>query len=169
MSEDDPTKKTPDAGPSAYDRMSLDSLKRELATEKERSVAAREAARDRLEEETKKHRAFPWGTLAGVIGGGLVVLLGVIYLLRASFPAVADAAFPDWVFTPHDAGPPHVRPDAGPPARPDAGPPAAPHGTGHGHTGHGHGSSSGTGSSGSGSGGLDLGATDPTDDPLEGL
>lgn len=168
MADDEPTKK-PETGPSAYDRMSLNSLQRELEAEKQRGATAREAARERIEAETKKQQAFPWGVLLGVLGGGLVVFLGIVYLLRASFPGVAEAAFPDWVFTPHDAGPPHERPDAGPPARPDAGPPAAPHGAGHGHTGHGHGSSSGTGSSGSGSGGLDLGATDPTDDPLEGL
>jgi hypothetical protein len=151
--------------------MSLSSLQRELENQKQRAVAAREEARERLEAEEAKRRAFPWGTIAGVIGGGVVVFFALVYLLRASFPGVAELALPDWVYTPHDAGPPPERHDAGPRivALPDAGPAhtGGHHGGTHGH-GTGPGSSSGTGTPAHGHG-LDLGSTDPTNDPLEGL
>ena len=99
-----------------------------------------------------------------VLAGGVVVLFGLVYLLRASFPGVAEMALPDWVYTPYDGGPPRTRPDAGPrvvAAEPDAGR----HG---GHHGHGTGSGSGTGTGSSGSG-LDLGTGEDTDDPIGGL
>lgn len=153
-------------GGGAYDRMSLSSLQRELEAEKARTAAARDATRDRLDAEAARHRAFPWGTLAAVLAGGVVLFFVLVYALRASFPAVAEAALPDWVYTPYDGG---VRPDAGPRivVVPDAGPPAVPR---PGHGGHGgHGGHAGHGSSSGSSGGLDLGATDPTDDPIDGL
>lgn len=150
---------------SELERMSLDSLKRELEMQKAATAQAREAAKDRMDEESRKAKAFPWGTLVGVLLGGVVLFFGLIYALRASFPAVAGAALPDWVYTaPPDAGP---RPDAGHAvvaAEPDAG---VHHTTGHGgHGGHGTGGHGGSSSSG----GLDLsGLGGGDDDPVGGL
>lgn len=157
--------------PSAFDRMSLNSLKRELEVQKAQTANARDEARERLEAEAAKQRAFPWRTLAIVVAGGVVVFFGLVYLLRASFPEVASMALPDWVYTPVDAGPRPSRPDAGPRvlAAPDAGARAGGHHGGHGHgtgTGAGTGTESGTETGGHG---LDLGSTDPTGDPIEGL
>jgi hypothetical protein len=152
---------------SEFDRMSLGSLQRELEMQKAKSEAAREEAKARMAEEAAKQKAFPWGTLAAVLGGGILLFFGLVYALRASFPGVAAAALPDWVYTPYDGGPPPARPDAGPPvvaSPPDAG---VHHTGGHGGGHGGHGGSSGSSSS---SGGLDLdGLGGDTTDPVEGL
>lgn len=149
---------------SELERMSLDSLKRELEVQKAQTAQAREAAKERIEEESRKAKAFPWPMLLGVLGAGVVLFFVLVFALRSSFPGVAEAALPDWVYTPPpDAGP---RPDAGHAVA--AGPPDAGHAS-TGHTGHhtptGHHSSSS-------SGGLDLsglgGGEDETD-PVGGL
>lgn len=146
---------------SEFDRMSLASLKRELASQQATTEQQRIEAKERLRAEAEKARAFPWPMLLAVLGGGALFFLLVAFALQASFPEVADYVIPDFVYHPYDGGPPPVRPDA---ARVDAGMPdaalVAPH---HGHHGTGPHTGTETGDD------LGLDTTGGGDDPLEGL
>ena len=95
-----------------YERMSLNSLKRELEVQKTRTETAREDARERIRAEEKKAGAFPWGTIAGILCVGVIAFFGLVYALRESFPSVAGAMLPIFVYVPSDTGPPPVFPDA---------------------------------------------------------
>ncbi len=108
---------------SDFERMSLASLKRELASQQATSEQQRADAKERLAAEAEKAHAFPWRTLLAVLLGGAVLFVGVAFALQATMPAVADWVIPDFVYHPGDAGPPPEYPDAGPPG--DAGMPDA--------------------------------------------
>ena len=143
-----------------FERMSLTSLKRELASQQATTEQQRTEAKERLRAESEKARAFPWRMLLAVLLGGAVFFVLVAIALEASFPEVSDYMIPDFVYHPYDGGPPRVHPDAGHPAdagTPDSGHPAS-------HHPH-HGTSAGTGAGGD----LGLDTTGGTDDPLEGL
>jgi hypothetical protein len=125
-----------DEGPSDFDRMSLNSLKRELEVQKAQTQMARDEARERLREEEKKAKAFPWAIVLGGTLGGLVLVLGLVYVLRESMPTVAVAMLPAFVYTPTDAGLRDLLHDSG--VHPvDAGVDAAAAATTH-HSGHPH-------------------------------
>ncbi len=144
-----------------FERMSLASLKRELTAQQAATEQQRIEAKERLDAEANKARAFPWRMLLAVLLGGFVLFVGVAFALQASFPEVADYVIPDFVYHPYDAGPPVEHPDAGhrraDASAADAG--AAP--AHHGH--HATGTHTGTGED------LGLDTSGGTDDPLEGL
>jgi hypothetical protein len=150
---DDPPRKSN----TDFERMSLDSLKREMAVQKAKTESAREESKARLAEGDKQAKAFPWAAVLGIVVLGLGGFFGLVYALRASFPEVAQSVLPVFMYSPPDTGPPPA-PDAWI-APHDAGVDAhhvthhAPHpsGTGTGTTG-GHGDDLGLG---------DLGGSDP--------
>lgn len=151
---DDPPKSKTD-----FERMSLNSLKREMEVQKSKTESAREEARERMRAEEKKARAFPWGTIAGVVVVGIAVFFGAVYALRESFPDMAGAVLPIFVYHPADTGPPPVFPDAAHVAH-DAGVDAH-HAAAH----HPHPPTTGAGSGGD----LGLGDLGGGSDPIEGV
>jgi hypothetical protein len=155
---DDDSKKPP---ASDFERMSLASLKRELASQQATTEQQRADAKERLRAESEKSKAFPWGTLAAVVVGGAVFFVLVAFGLEASFPEVSDYMIPDFVYHPYDGGPPRVYPDAAhvDAGTPDTGAAAAAH-----HPHHGTGTHAPTPG-----GDLELDTTGGSDDPLEGL
>lgn len=154
---------TGDEPPKDFDRLSLGSLKRELEVQKSKTETAREESRERLRAEENKAKAFPWGTIAGVLVVGVVVFFGMVYALRESFPDMAGAVLPIFVYVPSDTGPPPVFHDAAHVAV-DAGPAEPEHHVTHHHTGTGTGT--GTGAHGDDLGLGDLGGGS---DPIEGV
>lgn len=102
---DDPRKSKTD-----FDRMSLNSLKREMEVQKAKTEAVREAAKERRAEQEKEKRAFPWAMVVGILIVGVGGFFGIVYALRESFPAVAHSVLPIFMYSPPDTGPP--RPDA---------------------------------------------------------
>lgn len=113
-----------------YDRMSLDSLKRELEVQKGKTELAREEAQERIREGAER-RGAPWGLVAGILlGGGL--LLGAGWFFRAQL-VDSGVPLPDFILPPiPDAGPfvlPELPP---PPVRRDAGPAVEEHTRPHG-------------------------------------
>jgi hypothetical protein len=149
-----------DEPPKDFDRMSLGSLKRELEVQKSKTESAREEARERMRAQEQKAKAFPWGTIAGVVIVGIGVFFGAAYALRESFPNMAGAVLPIFIYHPADTGPPAVFPDAAHVAH-DAGV-DAPHHVAH----HPHAT---TTTGGSGGGDLGLGDLGGGSDPIEGV
>ncbi len=105
-----------------FDRMSLNSLKRELEVQKTKTELAREEARGRIAETTKKKT--PWGMILGIaavslllVGGGLMYARSFIprdYLPAFALPDLPDSGTfvlpnPD-DYAPRDAGPPAQEP-----------------------------------------------------------
>ncbi len=104
---DDPPKSKTD-----FERMSLNSLKREMEVQKAKTEMVREAAKARLAEEEKKARAFPWALVLGIVVVGAGAFVGAVYALRESFPEVAHSVLPIFMYSPPDTGPAFVYPDA---------------------------------------------------------
>jgi hypothetical protein len=104
-----------DKGPSEFDRMSLNSLKRELEVQKSKTEVARDEAQQRIKESHKRGGA-PWGTILGITFGSLVLVGGGLYLARASLPRSYLPAFalPDLPDSGTWEPPVHVEIDAGP-------------------------------------------------------
>ncbi len=144
-----------------YERMSLGSLKRELEVQKTRTETAREESRERMRAQEKKAGAFPWGTIGGIVVVGILVFFGLVYALRESFPSVAGAMLPIFVYHPSDTGPPPVFHDAAHVPH-DAGPDAH-------HVAHHHDPAHPPASGTSGGGDLGLGDLGGGSDPIEGV
>ncbi len=147
----------PEGQGSEYDRMSLDSLKRELEVQKSKTDLAREEARERIREGAER-RGVPWGMVLGIlfVGGGLLV--GAGYFFRGQL-VESGVPLPDFILPPiPDAGPfvlPELPP---PPVRRDAGADAPERPRPHGPRRH----------QDTERGGRELDFGD-TDDPIEGL
>lgn len=114
----------PEEPMSEFDRMSLNSLRRELEVQKSKTAQAREDAHERIREGSKKK--IPWGKVAVYGCIGLVVTGGAVFALRAMLPPIEEWSLPDIVATPHDAGLADLYPDEpeAVDAGTDAGPPA---------------------------------------------
>ena len=144
----------PAGGDNEFDRMSLNSLRRELEVQKAKTAMAREEARDRIEDATEGKT--PWGRIL-LIGSILLVVGGIGFAaLAMSLGGDDDWTLPEHELHEFDAGSGEWVFDAGPPPEPeheDAG--RRRHG--HGHGGH-HSTKQG--------GDLDFGSGN---DPIEGL
>src|SRR5687768_9428448 len=68
-------------GPSDFDRMSLNSLKRELEVQKAKTADAREGAQARIADAKQDPRA-PWKLILAIVGVGVVVLVVGLFLAR---------------------------------------------------------------------------------------
>jgi hypothetical protein len=97
-----------DEPPKDLDRMSLNSLKREMEVQKSKTELAREEARERQRLEEQHKRRFPWAMVLGIVVLGAGGFFGIVFLLRASMPRFADAVLPSFMFVAPDAGPPPV-------------------------------------------------------------
>lgn len=102
-----------------FDRMSLNSLKRELEVQKARTETAREEAHGRIHE-AKKSSGTPWKLILAITGGALVLLVVGAYFgrnyiasLGVPMPAFVPLDLPDageWSLPPM---PEQARSDAG--------------------------------------------------------
>ncbi|MCB9593540.1 MAG: hypothetical protein H6719_12470 [Sandaracinaceae bacterium] len=109
----------PEKPVSEYDRMSLNSLRRELDVQKAKTEQARDEAHARIREGSEKKT--PWGKIIGGVVVGLVVVGGGIWLLRSSVLPIEDWSFPEFVEPDYDAGPEPELTQYPTLARPDAG------------------------------------------------
>jgi hypothetical protein len=114
MAEGDDPPREP---PKDFDRMSLNSLKREMEVQKSKTEMAREEVRERQRAEEQKKGKFPWAMVLGIVVVGTGAFFGIVYALRATMPRFADVVLPDFMYVAPDAGPPPVdawtAPDAG--------------------------------------------------------
>jgi hypothetical protein len=110
-----------------YDRMSIGSLKRELAEQQAQRTNAREEELARIRDEASGKR-LPWRMLAMVLGAGVLAFVIFAVVVRSSFPEVAEWTLPHFVLPPRDAGPP---PEFVHPTSRDAGAAEAPHHASH--------------------------------------
>ena len=145
--------------PSEFDRMSLNSLRRELDVQKAKTKEAREDAHERIREGAEGKT--PWAKIIIGCTVGLVVIGGAVFVLRSALPPMEDWSLPEFEETPFDAGSlSDFAPDSGTDAGFDAGPAQQHHGRRHhGHHGHDEGPTKAPG-------GLDFG---DSEDPIGGL
>ena len=91
----------PEGGGSEYDRMSLNSPRRELEVQKAQTETAREEAHERIRESSSG--GAPWGKIAMVAVAGLVIVGGALALSAAMFTD-EDWSLPDYVHEEWDGG-----------------------------------------------------------------
>lgn len=88
----------PEGGGSEYDRMSLNSLRRELEVQKAQTETARTEAHDRIRESSSG--GTPWGKIALVGVAALVIVGGAVALSTAMFTddgwSLPDYARQEW-------------------------------------------------------------------------
>jgi hypothetical protein len=106
MPDDDPKNGPDDQRPLGdIERMSLASLKRELAAQQAATTEARLSARERIVVGVKP--SVPWRAIVAVSLVTLALLAGFIYYARQSL-VVAEWGLPEFIVPRIDAGPPVV-------------------------------------------------------------
>jgi hypothetical protein len=110
----------PDDPDKNFDRMSLNSLKRELEVQKSRTELEREEARQRISIAKKTRSGPPWKLIGGLAAAGLIAVLllgifgqGLVRSMGVELPEFIASDLPE---VPEDYVPVEV------PAVPDAGP-----------------------------------------------
>lgn len=98
MSNDD----EPEGGGNPWDRMSLNSLRRELEVQKGKTALAREEAHERIREGTKSKT--PWGKILVLSTIGIVIMGGVVFAVRSALPPMEEWSLPEFILPARDAG-----------------------------------------------------------------